>query len=259
MDWSTRRKFGFIAIFTVIVLLIAGIFVYFKFVREVPTCMDGKQNQNERGVDCGGLCEQVCRTDAKQLVRLWSRAFESTPGIYSAVAYIENQNVRAGTDAIRYEFRFYDDRNILVAGPITGETFFGPNERTAIFLSGIETGNRVPTSVFFRFLNEPTWKRTNDDYASSQLVTSEADLTDEGTLPKLSAKISNPTPRDFRDIDVIAILYGADGNVVTASQTHLDELLRDSDQMIFFTWQKPLITPIVRTELIPRVDPASNR
>ncbi len=259
MDWSTRRKFSFIAIFFIIVALIAGAFVYFKFIREVPTCTDGKQNQNERGVDCGGVCQMVCRTDAKQLVRLWSRAFPSTPGIYSAVAYVENQNVRAGTDAIRYEFRFYDDRNILVAGPITGETFFGPNERTAIFISGVETGNREPASVFFRFLNEPTWKRTNDDYASSQLITSETDLVDESTLPKLSAKLSNPTVRDFRDVDVIAILYGADGNAVTASQTHIDEIAQQSNQMIFFTWQKPLSVPIVRIELISRVNPVSNK
>ena len=56
-----------------VVAIIAGYFVYTVLFKVDPTCFDGKKNQDERGIDCGGVCALVCLADAKTVVPIWSR------------------------------------------------------------------------------------------------------------------------------------------------------------------------------------------
>ncbi len=255
MDWSTRKKMGCLGMVGIIVAIIAGYFVYAGFFKVDPTCFDGKQNQDERGIDCGGVCALVCFVDAKTVVPIWSRVFNTTGDVHNVVAYIENQNITAGVKKIDYEFRIYDDQNILAGEPIFGTTFIGPNDKTAIYASPIKTGNRTPKNVFFKFTSQPVWTTTDTRYHAPQLNTTNTVLTDIETVPKLSADVVNGTLYDYRNIEVIAVLYGADGNAINASSTFIDELPQQSTQTVYFTWPKPLGTPVTRIEVIPRLNP----
>ncbi len=255
MDWSTRKKMGCLVLLAIFVLLVGGWIAYALFFKEAPTCFDNKQNQNERGIDCGGVCQRVCPMDARTIVPVWSRAFRVSKGVYNVVAYIENQNVTAGVRKINYEFRVYDDENILAGEPITGSTFIGPNDKTAIFESPVQTGNRVPKNVFFTFTDAPDWMTTDPRYQVPQLVSSETVLTDIETKPKLATNIVNNTLHNYKNVEVVAILYGADGNAVNASRTYLDRVDQQSVAKVAFTWQEPFTDPIARIEIIPRINP----
>ena len=259
MDWSTRKKMGCIGIITAIVFVVAGYFIYKTFFDVAPTCFDGKQNQDERCVDGGGICARVCPMDAKTIVPRWSRVFHIAGDVWSVLAYVENQNPNAGVQQINYEFRVYDSENILAGEPITGTTFIGPNERTAIFESPIKTGNRIPTNVFFKFTNIPDWKITDKKYMIPQLGTGNTVLTDEDKVPKLSADIINNTLFDYKDIQVVAILYGADGNALNASSTFIDVIPQQSIQKVYFTWPKKFDKPVTRIEIIPRLNPFTQK
>jgi ferredoxin len=255
MDWSTRKKMGCLVLLAIFVLLVSGWIGYALFFKEAPTCFDNKQNQNERGIDCGGICQRVCPMDARTIVPVWSRAFRVSKGVYNVVAYIENQNVTAGVRKINYEFRVYDDENILAGEPITGSTFIGPNDKTAIFESPVQTGNRVPKNVFFTFTDAPDWMTTDPRYQVPQLVSADTVLGDLDTKPKLSANIVNNTLHNYRDVEVVAILYGAEGNAVNASRTYLDRIDQQSVAKVAFTWQESFTEPIARIEIIPRINP----
>lgn len=255
MDWSTRKKMGCIGIVIALVAAITGYFVYQKFFNVEPTCFDGKQNQNERCIDGGGICARVCPMDAKTVVTRWSRVFHTTGDVWSVLAYLENQNTTAGIQKVNYEFRVYDSDNILAGEPVTGSTFIGPNERTAVFESPVKTGNRVPTSVFFKFTSVPDWTTTDKKYTVSQLSSANTDLTDVDTSPKLSADIVNNTLFDYKDIQVVAILYGADGNAINASSTFMELIPQQSTQKVYFTWPEKFDKPVTKIEIIPRVNP----
>ena len=242
-----------------VALLILAYFIYVFFIKTTPTSFDGVQNQNERGIDCGGVCVLVCTADARTIVPVWSRVFNTAGDVHSVVAYVENQNVAAGVKKIDYEFRIYDEQNILAGEPITGSTFIGPNDKTAIYASPIKTGNRIPKSVFFRFTSAPDWITTPDRFNKPQLTTANVVLTDEQTVPKLSADIVNGTLYDYRNIEVVAVLYGADGNAVNASATFVQTLPEQSQQTVYFTWPKPFEKPITRIEVIPRLNPFIQR
>lgn len=255
MDWSTRRKMGCFSLIGIIIAIFLAYFVYVFFIKTTPTCFDGIQNQNERGIDCGGVCTLVCTADVKTIVPIWSRVFNTTGDVHSVVAYVENQNPTAGVKKIGYEFRIYDDQNILAGEPIYGTTFIGPNDKTAIYASPIKTGNRTPKNVFFKFTTSPEWLTTDDRFNTPQLNTANAVLTDEKTVPKVSADVVNNTLYDYKDIQVVAVLYGADGNAVNASQTYIDALPEQTTQKVYFTWPEPFKVPITRIEIIPRLNP----
>lgn len=255
MDWSTRKKMGCFGLMGIVVAVILGYFVYIFFIKTTPTCFDRVQNQNERGIDCGGVCTLVCTADAKTIVPIWSRVFNTTGDVHSVVAYVENQNVTAGVKKINYEFRIYDDQNILAGEPIEGTTFIGPNDKTAIYASPIKTGNRIPKNVFFKFTTAPEWITTAQRYTTPQLNTANAVLSDDKTAPKVTADVVNNTLYDYKDIQVVVILYGADGNAVNASQTVIDTLPEQTTQKVYFTWPKPFAVPITRIEIIPRLNP----
>lgn len=255
MDWSTRKKMGCFLIIGGIIVLIVGYVVYVNFLKVEPTCFDGKQNQDERGIDCGGVCALVCPMDTKTIVPLWSQVFEITPGVYSAVSYLENQNTTAGVEKINYELRTYDANNILTSEPITGSTFIGPNERTAIFESPISTGNRIPKTAFFTFTSTPIWKKTDPRFQIPQLVSQNIVLADESTSPKLSAEIVNNTLYDYESVPVIVLLYNKEGNVIHASQTFIESIQQQSRVPVFFTWPKPFKDEVARFEIISRINP----
>ena len=59
MSWSSKRKSTYITV-TVSLILITIAVVVFSYLYEAPTCIDGKQNQEEDGIDCGGPCLTVC-------------------------------------------------------------------------------------------------------------------------------------------------------------------------------------------------------
>lgn len=255
MDWSTRKKIGCLSIIGIIIVILGAYFFYSYFLKTTPTCFDGVKNQNERGIDCGGVCSLVCSADAKTIVPLWSRVFNTTGDVHSVVAYIENQNTTAGVEQINYEFRIYDDENIITGEPITGTTFIAPNDKTAIYASPIKTGNRIPKTVFFKFTSTSQWITTDSRYQVPQLGTASIALTDVATAPKLSVEILNTTLFNYKSIQVVAIVYNRDGNAINASTTFIDELPEQSSQKVYFTWPKPFPEPVARVEIIPRLNP----
>lgn len=255
MDWSTRHKMKYIGTLIAIALVIIGIFVYQKFIKHTPTCQDKIQNQDEQGIDCGGICNLMCIADTKPLIPLWTRPVHIVGDVYSVVSYIENQNIGNGVKKIPYEIRMYDERNILVAQPIRGETFIGPNDRTAIFETSIKTGNRVPKTAFLKFLEAPQFIRTPSIFNEQNIVISNDVLTDIDTVPKLSAVVKNATLETFNTIPVVALIYDVNGNVIGASQTFIDELNPEESTNVYFTWPEPFIGVPAKREIIPRLDP----
>ena len=259
MDYSTRKKMGCIGIVVALIAVIAGYVIYTTFLDVEPTCFDGKQNQNERCIDGGGVCARVCPMDAKTIVPLWSRVFHTAGDVWSVLAYVENQNETAGVQKINYEFRVYDSENILAGEPITGSTFIGPNERTAIFESPIKTGNRTPSTVFFKFTSAPDWMTTDKKYTIPQLGSANIVLTDVDKAPKLSADIVNNTLFDYKNIEVVAILYDEGGNAINASKTLIESLPQQTRDKVYFTWPKKFEKPVTRIEIIPRLNPFTQK
>ncbi len=256
MDWGTQRKFNIIIVLISIVLIGFGVTVYRVFFTQPETCFDRIQNQDERGVDCGGVCELVCANDVTPLIILWQRPVLVSGDVYSAVVYVANENKNAGIKQLDYEIKLYDDKNILVGAPITGTTFVGPLQKKAIVETGIVVENRIPKTVFTTFSKPIIWSKTSGEQNNNYIESINETISDSSTFPKLSALLQNTNNRtDYIDLPVIALVYDTIGNIMAVSKTTVDRLDHGKSEMVYFTWQRPFMLPVGTIELLPLDNP----
>jgi len=233
MLWSSRRRFLYASITVAFSIIVIGVPLFILY-HQAPSCFDGKQNGSETGVDCGGACARVCAQETAPLVVRWSRAFPVTAGNYSAVAYVENPNSFAGAKSISYRFDLFDKKNILIASRV-GTTFISPGVVSPVFESGIDVGEKVPVQTFFELTEEPLWFRTDPSY--ERLVVENRMLSRVDSKPRIDATVTNSSSVDeSHDVEVIAVVFGTDGNAIAASRTVLPTLLPRESQDIVFTW-----------------------
>lgn len=252
MDWATKRRLIYLGGIGMVVAVILFAYLYPRL-NKPPTCIDGKQNGTEAGIDCGGACEAACFFQANDIIVRWTKTFRVADGLYNAVAYAENQNASTGIKSTSYEFKLYDADNIFIARR-TGRTFIGPNSRTPIFEAGINTGNRVPARAAFTFLEEPTWVQADARTDKLPIAVTDTRLADESSAPRLEATLNNDSIYGIQNTDIAAILYDKSGNAIAASKTLVERLDPHMSAPLFFTWSQAFGAPVERIEVIPRIN-----
>lgn len=248
MSWASRRRTlygGGVALFVLLVLGVPAFLWWY----EAPTCFDGVRNQGETSADRGGPCALLDETQVQNARILWARSFEVIPGVYNAVAEVENPNFDAGISETPYSFKLFDAQNILIAER-RGTAYLSPNTIIPVFEGGIDTGARVPTRTFFEFLEAPQWERVEDPISGLSVGTRE--LTGEDSAPRLSATIENDSFEDISDIEVVAVLFNAQDIAIAASRTAIQRLPQQSSQTVVFTWPKAFNDPVARIQVTPQ-------
>jgi hypothetical protein len=250
MNWALKRQALYVIILIVFVGTL-GLLVTYPYFHKAPTCFDGKQNGNETGIDCGGSCALACTDQVNKISILWARSFEVVPGRYNAVAYLENKNTTAAVDKITYTFRFADQNNVYI-GKRDGTAFIPPGQRFAIFEPAVDVGNSVPVYTTFQFTENPVWIQVPAQKVSElQLAISNINLSGQDTAPKLSASIQNNSLFIIPNLNVVAILYDAAGNAVSASSTYIAQLNGGSSSDLNFTWPEPFTSSVISEEILP--------
>lgn len=250
LSWSAKRKFIIIFILFILFGTPTGIYVYQKL-QKPPSCSDGVKNQDERDVDCGGICKIACFANVKQDPDIqWSRAYYVAPGVYNLVAYIQNPNIDYISQPAKYVFRVYDDKNVLIT---TREGVVGiPTSKIfPIFESTVNTGNIIPKIVTFEFVEPVTWIEYFGNKPEIEVV--EQKLSRLDTSPKLDVKIVNRTINTYKNVEVIAIIYNEEGNSVLSSRTFIDKIGDKSEASVVFTWPEPIAFKPSKIEVIPNL------
>lgn len=230
--WASKRKLAYIGAF--FVLVFAGLAVpTFLAVYEAPTCSDGKQNQKELGVDCGGPCSILCEAQAFNPIVLWQRSFKGNLDMYNAVAYIENPNLDSSARNLPYIFKFYDERGVLIFER-EGKTDVLANRIFPIFEDRIETKGRVPAKVTFEFTREPIWEV--DESQPLDIRVSSQSLLSDRAFPRVVGTVENKSSTPLFNVEVVAIVYDSNDNAVTASRTFIEKLDKNSSADVVFTW-----------------------
>ncbi len=250
LSWSARRKFVYIF---VLILIISGpvAYIIYKKSQKPPSCFDGIQNQNERGVDCGGICRIACFDRVKTEPDIqWSRAYYVAKGVYNLVAYIQNPNIDYISKPTKYVFKVYDDKNVLITSR-EGVVGIPTTKVFPVFEATVDTGEVIPKTVTFEFTEPVTWL----EYFGNrpELETVEQKLSRIDTSPKLDAKIKNKTINTYRNVEVIAIIYNEEGNGVMSSRTYIDKIGDKETVNVVFTWPEAINFKPSKIEVIPNL------
>tara|TARA_B100001971_G_C18267492_1_gene595038 strand:- start:15358 stop:16308 length:951 start_codon:yes stop_codon:yes gene_type:complete len=248
MSWSSKNRSIYLGGLILILVIVFALPVYNIFNKE-PTCFDGKQNSNERGVDCGGGCEKICGFTVAEPLILWTRSFEVRDGVYNSVAMIENPNLSAGAQDVFYTFTLLDDKGVLVYER-KGKTDIPAQTRFPIFEGTIVTRERAPDKTFFEFTSKVEW--LTQENISSNLRINKRGIINTDSSPRVDVELENRGFVSIKDVELFAIIYDMADNAMASSKTLVENISPDSMEKVTFTWPNPFKSPIGRVEILPK-------
>ncbi|MFM2339849.1 MAG: hypothetical protein RLZZ360_485 [Candidatus Parcubacteria bacterium] len=237
-------------------LMLTGIIfgVYFFYFYQAPTCSDGEMNGQELAIDCGGICTRICAFTVRPPTVLWAKSFPANVGQFNAVGYVENNNDLAGTPELKYTFTLKDKDGIITTK--SGTTILPPDSTYPVFEGRIDTGGRIPTETMLTIEPADLWLPYA--YGRSQFRTSDLALTGADARPRLGARIENNELTAAENIEVVATIFDARGNPLTASQTFIPSLEGRSSKDVTFTWPRPIAKTLrsceVPTDVVVAID-----
>lgn len=247
MSWGTQRRNTIILLFILGVLILIGTYI-FSVLNVPPTCFDGKRNGEESGIDCGGSCELICNGDVVDLRVHWNRYFEVAPGIYNAIAYVENLNNNSGVDSADYIFTLYDAKNFPLETR-KGSIQIRPKEIIPIVENSLNTGKLIPVRSTFEFVGDFSWNKR--EIRDRYIVISQEKYIEVGGLPRITANITNTSINSVENVKVVVIVYDENNNAITTSSTLVEKLQKDETKPIAFTWPTVFSKQMNRFEIIP--------
>jgi len=253
MSWAERRKATYIFGILIFSLIIFSIII-FVFVNKAPTCFDGKQNQDEAGIDCGGPCNVLCRAEYVDPIIIWGPRWSKvlSSGTYNFLTYIQNPNVGAGAYNVPYNMKVYDRNDVLLYQK-NSTAYIPPNNNFVIFEDNINLHDKVPFRTRLEFISGAIWQRMESQELNITAVSKQ--LTDVNTKPRLFVTLKNSTLKDIENIESVAILYDEDNNAIAFSKTKVDLINKDSIKDIVFTWPEPFSKNIIRIDVVSKVLP----
>jgi hypothetical protein len=168
------------------------------------------------------------------------------PGVYNALAYVQNPNPTVEAKGLSYTFKLYDSEGILVTQR-TGRAYVPAGSRFPVFEGGLQTGSRVPTRTTFEFALGPDWKPGE---AFTGIERLSVDVV-EGAKPSATARVRNTTASlAFSGVDAFIVLYDSDDNRLAFSKTVIDSIGPGESKDLFYTWPEAFSKKVVRSELL---------
>ena len=236
LENTERKKYIIIFIYAVFFILIIISF-YFIFKPE-ETCLDGIKNQNEKGVDCEGVCQKACDIlEAQNLVvEKIGIVHSGLPEKYDFYAKISNPNAVFGNNNFSYEINFKDQNGNVIATK-NGTRFILPAEEKYLVETNIYS-KEVPFSQEFKLLDS-NWIRFENYYERPdvQIINKNYNELFDGTgFANAQGLLRNRSPYDFETIKVQIILKDSSDSVIALNSTEMKIIKAGEDRDFKIFW-----------------------
>jgi Mg-chelatase subunit ChlD len=166
-------------------------------------------------------------------------------GQYNAVAYIENRNRDIGSPEVHYTMKLFDDQGLIAERE--GVTILPPDSVYPIFEGKVITGSRVPTKTTIEFGGDIVW--LPGETGREQFTLVKRDLVGVDSKPRLTAQMRNTTLDEAKDVEIIATIFDASGNPLTAARTVVDYFTGRVTKDVIFTWPEPIAKTLRSCEI----------
>lgn len=252
------KRLIIIAVYIAIVVSISlGLFF---LLREKPTCTDGKHNQGEEGIDCGGpcaKCEEIPKIENVQVLR--KVLIPAGPGKYDALVRIKNPNALFGVAKLDYSLNFLNQEGIVIEKR-DGSSFILPAQTKYILEFNIALEGK-PESFAFNVKSFRWQKFSEFEEPNIAVYGREVNLPgDAGGPAQLKAKIQNRSDYDFKKVTTKVILGDTEGLPVAVNQTDSNDVRVNEEREVIFNWNTVLPKDIdpQNIKIEPEVDAFSS-
>lgn len=233
MDFRSRRQF---LILFILALILAGAgFLLYRAGGPEPSCFDGRRNQGEERVDCGGPCIPCAFRNKKDLEVFWVRAVPARGDRYDVAAEVKNPNVKVGVARFEYEFALLDEKGIGVASR-RGRSFIYPGEVVHLAEIGLAAGRPVADAAIR--LEHIEWVVT--DAISPDVIAGNREYRIEvqnGVRQSVvRANLQNRTLLDVPGLTVAVLLLDDNGNLLGVHGTVVERMSAGETRPVEFRW-----------------------
>ncbi len=234
-----RRFVIVVEFFSLLALLSWGF--YGLFLHKAPTCFDNQQNQNETGIDCGGMCKAAClEVLTGEALQFKEVAF--VPGgeeSYDVLGRVYNPNDVVGASSFHYTFQLKGASGQVLATK-EGDNFILPQETKSLIEIRLVTKEK-PVTVTVE-TSAVVWERFSGyrERPAISIYQKRYDQLASGVgFGAATGLVVNESPYDFRSIYVKVILRDA-GGLPLAFNTTRQDALKAGDQRDFrLLWPNP--------------------
>jgi hypothetical protein len=240
MEQRDKKRLIIGSIYVVIFILIL-IPIIFKLIPN-GTCSDGKQNQDEKGIDCGGVCQNFCAIQLDDSIVYKSVGFTET-GVanrYDIYGEILNPNKDYGSSSFDYIFDLKDASGTSLSKR-GGTSFIFPGEKKYIVELGVDLSAR-PAKIELEIKNI-AWK----DFSGVQkpqlsIVNKSFNETDQDSgLSDAIGILRNESPFDFNEIKVQAIIKDKDEKIIALNSTKINTVQSGENREFKFLWTNKIV------------------
>jgi hypothetical protein len=209
----------YLAIFSLLGWLI------YSWLKTAPTCFDGKQNQNEEGLDCGGVCQKQCEKVFKtQDLIVKEKAFvEGGQGKYDVMARISNPNNELGGGEFSYDFKLEDSSGSILAER-KGKSFILPVESKYIIETGLDTAS-APQNIKVTVGDTKWVEFVGYENPELNIYNKRYDLISSGVgYSEAKGLLRNESAFDFDSIKINVVLRDETGKPVAFNSTEMNTI-----------------------------------
>lgn len=211
--------FSYLAVF-----LLISFFVYLIFFKTEASCFDKVQNQGEEGVDCGGPCSEVCRSEVKPIEIIdEGRILRPYESHISLLSRVKNPNIDYAARSFTYTFSLYDDKGSLIQN-LSGESFVYAGEVDRyILLPNLNLTNKEVSRASIKIQDEK-WVKAKDflrpkiNIQNQETVSSREGIEVQGRVVNLDNVI-------LPSVKIIGLFYGQFGQIAGASESEVQDLI----------------------------------
>lgn len=235
MEMSTNKKrILIISIYSAIFLAIV-LAIYFAL-RPNATCSDGKQNQNEKGIDCGGVCVPCEEKSGKDLVVVEKTFVDGGNGTYDFIVKVNNPNNKIGSPSFSYIVKLLDNSGTVVSEK-KGKTYILPAESRYIAELGLTpTNGATPTSATFEVTNVEWKTLTGVSKPSLNIYNKNVQTESAGSNVSAQALLRNESSYDLAKIRIIGVLRDGSGNIIAVNSTEKETVRAGEERDFKFIW-----------------------
>lgn len=249
--WSLRRKtlILFITLFAFVVLfLIPG---YFLFFSSKPDCTNGIKDGDESGIDCGGGCTLICTPEVLPLISRGDvRLLKIASSTYETAILIDNPNNDGSVLRAPYKVSIFSGASRTPVKVFERETFIGRNTSFALFEGPFTLEGEGPFRAMFEWGEDLVWEKSNAPVPKI-FVESTNILSSDSLGPRLEARIINRGEKEENNVEVVALLYDENDNIIAAGKTFVDVLEPLVSTPIVFSWPEAFATEPVSVRIFP--------
>jgi hypothetical protein len=237
MSRSVKRL---IIIATYLAIVGGLVFVVWSAGREVASCSDGKKNQNEKNVDCGGVCSACEQRLVGEEFEIRSvHLLQGAENKYDVLVEIRNPNALYGASSVPYSISLTDADGLQIES-VRGETFVLPNQDRSIIEIGIPAATTPSGAQVEIDLEGTVWVKFAD-FADPDFI---VDGKRFGTIESGSSdyaeafgSIHNRTTFDFQRVHVGVIIREPDGDPIAVNKTIVDDFVGFTQRDFRLPWQ----------------------